>query len=120
MPTWRTGSACAADNENAAAPAIEASSRRVMAKPSLTREAVEQSVTAGALQVRLAASAARPARGVRGIPRQHRRRIVEALTVMMADHRGAGAVLGPVAAGAIVAAGEGGGGGRGGREAVRA
>src|ERR1043165_7850083 len=108
MPTWRTGSACAAEKENAAAPAIEASSRRVMANRSLTREAIEQPVAARALQVVLAAAAVRTTRGMGGIPRQHRRRIVEALTIMMTDHRGARGALAPVAAGALVRAGEGG------------
>src|ERR1043166_1532482 len=51
----------------------------------LIREAIEQPVSARALQIVLAASAVRPARGMRGIPRQHRRRIVEALTVVVAD-----------------------------------
>src|SRR5436853_33984 len=45
---------------------------------------------------------------MRGVPQQHRRGIVEPLAVVMADHRGAAAALGPVAAGAIVRAGEGG------------
>src|SRR5262245_57612966 len=102
MPTCRTGSAAFAIGvaSNAAAPAMLRSVRRVaISVPCLLRgEAVEQTVAARALQVGLAAPAIRSARRVRRIPRQHRRRGVEALAVVVADHGGAGAALGPVAA----------------------
>ena len=81
---------------------------RTAANPadSVGREAVEQPIAAGAPQVGLCAATARPARGMRGIPRLRRRLLVQSHAVVVADHRGAGAALGPVAAGAIVAAGE--------------
>src|ERR1044072_1510991 len=106
MPTRRTGSACAAENENAAAPAIEASSRRVIVSNLVRGEAVDQAVAARALGVGLAAAAARSARGMRRVPRLRGRALVEPGAVRVTDHRGAGAVLGPVAAGAVVRAGE--------------
>src|SRR5205085_7139199 len=78
------------------------------AEASVRGEAIQQPVAAGALQVGLAAAAVRSARGMRGVPRQHRRGVVEALAIVMADHRGALRAFGPVAAGAVVGAREGG------------
>src|SRR5262245_16354652 len=70
---------------------------------SIRREAVEQAVAAGALQVGLAAAAIRPARGVRRVPRFRRVVVAQPLPVVMADHGGALPALGPVAAGTILA-----------------
>src|SRR5262245_32962857 len=117
MPMCRTGSACAQETR-AAAPASEARSRRIARmipkggyrfaqnimrerRLSLRREAVEQPVATRARQVGLAASAVRSARGMRGIPRQHGRRGIEALAVVMSHHGGTSGTLGPVAARAI-------------------
>src|SRR5206468_545567 len=71
------------------------------------REAIQQSIATSALQRRLRAalggSRLLPARRMRRIPRQHRWRVVQPLTIMMADHRDTGGAAGPVAAGAVIA-----------------
>src|SRR5262249_49619575 len=69
----------------------------------MRREAVEQPVAAGALEIVLAAAAVRAARRVRGVPRLRGVVVAQTLSVVMADHRRALAALRPVAAGAIVA-----------------
>ena len=73
----------------------------------MRREAVVQPGAAGALQIVLAAAAARPARGVRRVPGFRRRTVIEPRAVGMADHRGALPTLRPVAARAVVGAREG-------------
>jgi len=78
------------------------------ARPSIRGEAIEQASAAGAPEIGLGAAAARSLRGMRGIPRLGRRGIVEPHAVVMTDHRRARPALGPVAAGAVVADGEGG------------
>src|SRR4051812_477340 len=72
------------------------------------REAVEQAVAAGALQVGLAAAAVGPTGRMRRIPGFHGRAFVEALPVMVPDDRRSCSALGPVAAGLVLAGGEGG------------
>src|SRR5499427_5592935 len=67
------------------------------------REAVEEAVASGALQIVLATAAVGPARGMRRVPRLRRVVVAQPLPVVMADHRRALAALGPVAAGAILA-----------------
>src|SRR5688572_26356340 len=105
----RTGSAACvivAETKSTAAQAIPLSVRRVVINLLRCREAVEQSIAAGALQVVLAAAAVWSARGMRRIPRQHGWRGVQPLAVMVAHHGGAGGALGPVAAGAVIGAGK--------------
>src|SRR5258705_4110345 len=72
-----------------------------LARPSVRREAVEQSGAAGPLQRILAAAA----RLVRRVPRLGRRALVEPGAVVVADHRGTVAALGPVAEGRVRSAG---------------
>src|SRR5262245_9166770 len=69
----------------------------------LGREAVEEPVTTGALQVVLAAAAVGAARGMGRVPGLGRVVVPEPLTIVVADHRRALTVLGPVAARAILA-----------------
>src|SRR5205085_8189086 len=71
------------------------------------REAVEQSVAAGAAQVGLAAAAVRTTRRMRRIPRAGGHVVAQSLAVDMADHRGALRAAGPIAAGAVFARREG-------------
>src|SRR5439155_10467997 len=80
------------------------------------REAVEQAVAAGALEIVLAAAAVRPARGMRRIPRLGLDGLGQAFAVDMAEHRGALVAAGPVAAGAVLAGAERGAGQRRPRE----
>src|SRR5258708_24976811 len=68
---------------------------------SVHREAVQQAVAAGALEIVLAAAAARAARRVRGVPRFRCRVVAQALAVVMTEHGGALRAAGPVAAGAV-------------------
>src|SRR5437016_11555757 len=76
--------------------------RMCASRASVRREAVEQAVAAGALEIVLAAAAVRPSRGMRRVPGLRRVVVAQALPVVMPDHRGALAALGPVAAGAIL------------------
>src|SRR5262249_61360783 len=70
---------------------------------SVSGEAIEQAVAAGALQIGLAAAAVRAARGMRRVPGLGFGVVAQSLPVVMTDHRRAGAALRPVAAGAILA-----------------
>src|SRR5262245_50131625 len=72
-------------------------------RASVRREAVQQAVTTGALQVGLAAAAIRAARRMRRVPRLGRLVVTQPLAVMMSHHGGALGALGPVATGAVVA-----------------
>src|SRR5438132_2907823 len=72
-------------------------------RASVRREAVEQAVAAGALEIVLAAAAVRPARGMRRVPGLRLDRVAQAFAVDVAEHRGALGAAGPVAAGAILA-----------------
>src|SRR5436305_10010745 len=72
-------------------------------RASVGREAVEQAVAAGALEIVLAAAAVRPARGMRRVPGLRLDRVAQAFAVDVAEHRGALGAAGPVAAGAILA-----------------
>src|SRR5262249_36160964 len=74
--------------------------------PLIGSEAVDQPATTGAAQVIEAATAVRPARGVRRIPRPRCRVIAQTLAVDVADHGGALGAAAPVAAGAILAGAE--------------
>src|SRR5689334_20752373 len=67
----------------------------------LGREAVEQARAAGLHQRLLAAAGA----AVRGVPRLHVARVLQALQVVVADDRRAFGALGPVAAGGVAAGG---------------
>ncbi|CAD5375508.1 hypothetical protein OF001_U10195 [Pseudomonas sp. OF001] len=78
---------------------------RVPPRRSIRREAVQQSRPARRRQ-RLVAAAA--PRGVRGVPRARWRTVVQALAIVVTDHGRAGGAAGPVAAGAVLRAGEGG------------
>src|SRR5207244_2955601 len=71
------------------------------------REAVEQSVAAGAAQVCLAAAAVRAARRMRRIPRTRRRIVAQSFTIDVTDHGCALRAAGPIAAGAVFAGREG-------------
>src|SRR5262245_18922318 len=79
------------------------SATRSSEKNSVRREAVEQHVAAGALEVVLAAAAVRSARRMRRVPRLRGVVVAQADAVDVADHRGALPALGPVAAGLVVA-----------------
>src|SRR4051794_16066120 len=68
-------------------------------RASVRRETIEQAGAAGRLQLILAA----PARAVRGVPRLHVARVLEALQVVVTDDGRAVAALGPVAAGGVTA-----------------
>src|SRR5262249_20286546 len=67
------------------------------------REAVQQAVAAGALEIGLAAAAVRSARRMRRVPRLRRVVVAQALAVVMADHGGALPALAPIAAGPVIA-----------------
>src|SRR6266540_6595024 len=69
---------------------------------SVRREAIEQSVTAGALQVGLRAAAVWTARGVRGVPGFRGVVVAQAHAVGMTDHRRALCRARPVLAGTIL------------------
>src|SRR5437764_10946935 len=75
---------------------------------SVRREAIEQAVAAGAAQVGLAAAAVVAARGMRGVPGFRLDGVGQAFAVDVAEHGGAAAAAGPVAAGAVLAGAEGG------------
>src|SRR5438309_313373 len=82
---------------------VRPSPRRQGAAVRLFRgEAVEQAVAAGALEIVLAAASVRARRGMRRVAGLRRVVVAQALPVVLADHRGALAALGPVAAGAIL------------------
>src|SRR5215831_19070210 len=74
---------------------------------SVRREAVEESRAAGALEIVLAATPARTARGMRRIPRLRGIVVAQALTVDMAEHDGAGRVARVILARAVLAGREG-------------
>jgi hypothetical protein len=79
----------------------------LLVRTSIHSKAIEHAGAAGGLEIVLRAAASGPARRMRRIPRLGRRAVVEAGAVVMADHRGTRPALGPVAAGAVVADGEG-------------
>src|SRR5205814_8677291 len=68
---------------------------------------IKQTVAARALEIVLAASAARPSRRMRRIPRLGRRTVIESRPVGVSDHGYALTALGPVSACAVFAGGEG-------------
>src|SRR5438105_15449413 len=65
-------------------------------RASVRREAVEQAVAAGALEIVLAAAAVRPARGMRRVPGLRLDRVAQAFAVDVAEHGGALGAAGPV------------------------
>src|SRR5215472_12585231 len=78
-----------------------ASARRPGMTSSVHSEAIEQAVTAGALEVILRAAAVRSARGMRRVPRLRRIVVAQALAVGMANHGRALRAARPVLAGAV-------------------
>src|SRR5690242_5069528 len=78
----------------------------VPAAASVRREAVEQAVATGALQVGLRTTAFRSARGMRRVPGFRGVVVAKSLTVGMADHGRSLRAARPVLAGAIVARGK--------------
>src|SRR6478672_2456480 len=79
---------------------------RAFAPTSVRREAVQQAVAAGALQVVLRAAAAGSTRGMGRVPRLRGRAVVEAAAVRMSEH-GAANRARPVAARAVLSGGKG-------------
>src|SRR6266481_4149886 len=67
------------------------------------REAIQQAVAAGALEVGLRAAAIRPARGMRTVPGFRRVIVAQADAVGMSKHRRTLRAARPVLAGAILA-----------------
>src|SRR3954453_14977871 len=77
-----------------------------MTAASIRREAIEQAVAAGALQIGLRAAAIGAARGMRAVPRFRRLVIAQALTIGMAHDRRALRARRPVLAGLVITRGK--------------
>src|SRR5664279_1875111 len=88
------------------APRNDGSDTQCVKDASVRREAVEQAVATGRLEVGLRAAAVRSARGMRGVPGFRSVVVAQANAVGMTEHRGPLRAARPVLAGAVVGAGE--------------